>query len=250
MQNDRLARFHYAIGQEISFSFFLYFVSSALRCAECQRWLGGAGILPIVRSSQVIIRHLLSRDGMGIMEWDNSCIWPEHRLFDELVRPVRILWIECAEERHVIRLRVCPTLLEGRVPEWKVFQFPNLPDAIFLDIFVLVNAAFPPLHDAAWVCVGDTFVCTSLHHAPKPAFGMDAILIHVDDALNLGVIEEEAVDWSIATCHKCFGEAANVETLHPTLAQKAPSEELDIGIRVVGIEISYLKSESWVSWSR
>jgi hypothetical protein len=71
------------------------------------------------------------------------------------------------------------------------------------------------------------------HHAGEPTLGSGAILVHVDDALHLRVIEKEAVYGAIATCNEGFGKAPNVETLHTLLAIVAAAKEFDAGIGVV-----------------
>jgi hypothetical protein len=89
-------------------------------------------------------------------------------------------------------------------------------------------------------------VGTSRHHATEAAFGSGAFGVDVDDALNLGMVEEKSVNRTISAIHKGLGEPANVETLDAVLAIVAAAEELDAGIGMVRVELSNFFVEALV----
>lgn len=111
-----------------------------------------------------------------------------------------------------------PAFVELGVPEREVLEPEDLPHAILLDVLILIYAAFPPLYQPAWVRIFDTLVRTSRHHAPEAPLGARAIAVHIDNALNLGMVEKEAMYGTIAASYEGFGEAINVKTFYAFLA--------------------------------
>jgi hypothetical protein len=215
-------------------------LSLRFRLAKCQRRGTGACILAKLRRAQVIVCHLLTRDGMFVVKRHDTRVRPKHRMIAKLIRAIRILGEGRGQKGHVVGLGVRPSFLERRMPEGEVLQPEDLPHAILLDIFVLIDASFPPLYEPARVRVLDALVGTGRHHAAETALCTCTLGVHVDDALDLRMVEQEAVYRAIAAGHKCFGEAANVETLHAFFAIVAAAEELNARVRMVGIEVGNL----------
>lgn len=54
------------------------------------------------------------------------------------------------------------------------------------------------------------------------------------------MVEEEAVDGTVATCYETAGETINVETLYACFTSVPPADKLDVSVWVVRIEIDYL----------
>jgi hypothetical protein len=211
-----------------------------LRLAERQWRSASACILAKLRRAQVVVGHLLARNGMFVVKGYHTRIRPEHRVLAKLVRAVRVLGKGRGQERHVVGLGVRPPLLKGRVPERKVFQPEDLPYAVLLDILVLVDASFPPLYEATRVRVFDALVRAGRHHATEAALRAGTFEVHVDNALDLRVIEQKAMDGAVAAFHKGIGEAPDVEAPHALLAIVAAAEELDARVGVVRVELSNL----------
>jgi hypothetical protein len=132
---------------------------------------------------------------------------------------------------------VRPAFVELRVPERKVLQSEDLPGTVFFDVFVLVYAAFPPLDQSTWVRVLDAFVRAGRHHAPKAPFCSCAIGVDVNNSLHLWMVEEEAVDRTIATRDKTLREAADVQALDTLFAIVATAQEFNASIQVVRVKI-------------
>jgi len=162
----------------------------------------------------------------------------------QLTWTVRIVGISRRQERHIVGLGVRPTLLKSRVPEGEVLQAKDFPHAILLDVLVLVDATLPPLHQAPRVCVLDALMGARRHHAAEATFRASALVVHVDDALDLGVIEQEAVHRAITAGHEGLGEAIDVEPLHALFAIVAATEELDARVRMIGVQLSNLVSSA------
>lgn len=221
---------------------FVHILCFRLGLAERQWRSASAWVLAILGRAQVVVCHLVARNGVLVMERHHPRIWPEHRVIAQLVRPIWIVGVCGRQKRNIIGLGVRPALLKGRVPERKVFQAENFPDAILFDVLVLVDAAFPPLYKTSWVGVLDAVVGTRRHHAAEAALCAGALVVHVDNALDLGVVEQETVYGTIAASDKSLREAANVEPLHALFAIVATTEEFDARICVVGVELSDLPS--------
>lgn len=60
------------------------------------------------------------------------------------------------------------------------------------------------------------------------------------------VVEQEAVDGTVAAGDKGLGEAFLVETLDAGFAEVARAEELDEGVGAVGEEVDYFVVETFV----
>ena len=100
-----------------------------------------------------------------------------------------------------------------------VVQNQDPPFAIFFDVLVLVDSAFPPLAGdmvtRGWgVLVQCRFVQTSLHERSCPDLGMEAVRIDIDDFLELGMVQEKPVVGTIATTYETGLEIVNVKPLH------------------------------------
>jgi hypothetical protein len=193
-----------------------------------------------VWSSEIIVGDLLTSDRVFVVEWHYARVRPEHRTIAQDIWPIWILWIRLREERYVVGLGVCPAFVERRVPKRKVLQPKNLPHAVLFYVFVLVYATFPPLYKTARVCILDTVVGTSRHHAAEATFGSRAFGVDVDYALHLWMIKEEAMNRTIASGYECIGEATEIESLYALLAIVSASEKLNACVRVVGIEAGNL----------
>lgn len=222
-------------------SFDSMYLSHRLGLAKHQGRRASVGILAIFRRLQVIISDLLARDGVLVVKRHNSSVRPEHRVLTQLVRSLRVFRICLGHEGHVVGLGVRPALPKLGVPEGEVLQPEDLPHAILLDVLILVYAALPPLHQPTRVRVLDALVRAGGHHASESALGTGAFGVDVDDALDLGVIEEETVDWPVAAVHEGLREAADVEAADAVLAIVAAAEELNAGVRVVGVEVDNLE---------
>jgi hypothetical protein len=205
-----------------------------------QRGSAGRWILTILWCPQIVIGHLLTRDGVRVMKGHYSCVWPQHWVCAKFVRAIWIIREGRGQEGNVIRLRVTPALVKLSMPKGEVLQPEDLPHTILFDVLILVYATFPPLHQTAWVRVLDALMGAGRHHASEASFGPAAVVIHVDYALDLGMIEKESVYGAIATSHKRFGEATDVKTLHTLLAIVATAQELDTRVCMVRKEIRHL----------
>jgi hypothetical protein len=190
---------------------------------------------------------------MLIMKRHNPGIRPEHGVIAEFVRPVWILRIRRRKERHIVGLRMRPTLLESSVPEGKVFQPEDLPHAALLDVLVLIDAALPPLYQSTWVRVFDALVSAGRHHTPKTPLGACTLGVHIDDALDLRVVKEEAVDRPVTPVHEGFSEAADVKASDTIFAVVATAEELNARVGMIRVELSnlyfvneILRTSNWV----
>jgi hypothetical protein len=187
------------------------------------------------------------------MKGHNPGIRPEHGVLAEFVRPIWIVRIRRRKERHIVGLCMRPTLLESSMPEGKVFQPENLPHAALLDVLVLIDAALPPLYQSTWVRVFDALVSAGRHHTPKTPLGACTLGVHIDDALDLRVVEEEAVDRPVAPVHEGLSEAADVKASDTIFAVVATAEELDARVGMVREQFSNLlvikgglKTGKWV----
>lgn len=198
---------------------------------ECRR--AGACILPKVWRSQIIFRNVFTCDGMLVVEGHHTRIRPQHRVLTELIWTKRILWERGREERDIVGFGIRPALFEGGMPEGEVLQPEDLPYAILLYVFVFVDASLPPLNQAARMRVLDALVCARSHHAAKAPFGTCAVIADVNNALNLRMVEEKAVDGSIAALDKSVGKTSDIQALHPFFAIVTTAEELDTAVRVV-----------------
>jgi hypothetical protein len=223
------------VGIYLSIDIFHFLPRLCLRLwfAELQRRSAGACILTILGRAQVIVSYRLARNGVLVVERHHTRIRPEHRVFAQLIGPIRVVGIRRRQERHVVGLGVRPALLKGRVPEGEVLQAEDLPHAILLDVLILVDAALPPLYEAPRMCVLDALVGARRHHAAEAALRARALGVYVDDALNLRVIKQEAVHGAIAAGDEGFGETADVQPLYALFAIVAAAEEFDTGVWMV-----------------
>jgi hypothetical protein len=210
---------------------------------QSQSWQCGRYILPKFWRSQIIFLDHLSSNRMRVMEWNDSCIWPQHQLFHNLIRAQRALGKDLRIKRNEFpNLLVAPSSAEVGMPKWEVLQLPDLPHPVLFDILILVDTAFPPLDEAAGVGILDALVGSSTHQCTETPFGMVSIWCDVDNVLHLGVVEEEAVDGTVASLYEMTCESSNIESLHSLLFPVTASDELNEGIWIVRIEIDDLCS--------
>jgi hypothetical protein len=131
-----------------------------LRLGSTQHQCGCTGrwVLTILRCSQIIIGHLLTRDGMGVVEGYYSRVRPQHGVCAELVWSIRVVWKGCGQERDVVWLGVRPAFVKLGMPEREVLQPEDLPHTVLFDVLILVYAALPPLYQPTWMRVLDAFM--------------------------------------------------------------------------------------------
>ena len=96
------------------------------------------------------------------------------------------------------------------MPKWEILQLPDLPDTIFFDVLILVETTLPPLNEAAGMGILDAFVGSGAHECTKTAQGSSSILGDVDDILQLGVVEEKAMDRTVPSLDKIACEPSNI----------------------------------------
>lgn len=175
------------------------------------------------------------------MKRHNPRVWPQHQLLHNLIRARLILGIRLSIKRHKLpNLLIPPSPIEICMPEGKVFEFKDLPDAVFFDVFVFVEAAFPPLDEAARVRFGDGFVRSCGHECTETTKGTGPVGGNVDYVLHLGVVEEETVDGAISSFDKAVCEAADVQSVDSFFLSVSTSNEFNEGVWVVGKEVDDL----------
>ncbi len=96
------------------------------------------------------------------------------------------------------------------MPKWELLQLPDLPDTIFFDVLILVETALPPLDEAAGMGILGTFVGSGAHECTETTQGSSSILGDVDDILQLGVVEEKAMDGTVASLYKIARKPSDV----------------------------------------
>lgn len=149
-------------------------------------------------------------------------------------------------EGDVVRLHVRPTLADFSMPEGEVPQFEDLPNSVLFDVFVLVDSAFPPLHQSPWVFVRYAVVRTGGHDSTESHPGMSPVVVDITDILHHGVVKQEPMNWAIAAFDKELGEAVEIETLYALLATISPTKEFNEGVRIVGKKLGDLLIEALV----
>jgi len=132
------------------------------------------------------------------------------------------------------------------VPEGEIAVAEQLPNAPFLDVLVLVQASLPPLPVTPGEVILDALVRAGLHQSAHAAPGVRSGGIDVDDVLHHDVVEEPAVDGTVAALDEVLLEAALVEALDALLAAVARSEKLDVGVRVVREHVDDFVVEAFV----
>lgn len=177
------------------------------------------------------------------MERNNPRVRPQHQLLHNLIWTRIILRIRLYIKRNELpNLFIAPSPREIRMPEREILQLEDLPDAIFFDIFILVQPAFPPLDETAGMCFCDAFVGSGAHESSETTTGSGSVAGDVDYVLHLGVIEEEAVDGAISPVDKAVCKSLDVKPPHSLLASVSAPNELDEGVWMVGKEINNLGS--------
>lgn len=220
-----------------------------------------------MRRSQVVIIDLFSSDRMRVVEWDDAGVGPQHPLLNDLVRSDRIFRVRLRRPWDVILLGVCPASLKIGVPEREVAvpsrryqewsrrvsrgHLPEqFPGSVLLDIFILVQATFPPLGVTTRVLFLDTLVSTGGHQGAKSAPSM-GLCVTVDYVLEHRVIQQESIDGTVAASDKILLEASLVQTADASLASVARAEKLDISVGMVGEHVDNLvKKEEVNMWRR
>jgi hypothetical protein len=126
------------------------------------------------------------------------------------------------------------------MPEGKVSELEDLPNAIFLDILILVDAAFPPLAEPPGMLVCNGLVRAGRRKGAEAPISTVAALGDVDNILHLRVIEEKAMDWTIAIVDPAAAQAVYIQPLDAGFAAETAAEEFDKCFRMVGEQISNL----------
>ena len=171
------------------------------------------------------------------MEGDGVGRRPQPRArLDQGVGAERIAGIELALVRHrdEVDRGLRPALGEAAVPEGIVTQRLDLPDAVLLHIFILVNAAFPP---GALLALGG-FVQAGLHLRAAADLGALPVGRDVDDHLQLRMIEQPAVARAVMTLRETGLEALDIEAADALLALVDAAEEPDLAI--LGEQVDHL----------
>ncbi len=130
------------------------------------------------------------------------------------------------------------------MPEWEILELENLPDAVLFDVLILIDAAFPPLHEASGVRVFDAFVSAGGHEGSETPVGTVTRGSYGDHVLHLGVVEKEAVDWSISAIDEPLRETVDIQPLDTCFAAVSAADEFHESIGMISKEIDYLGWES------
>lgn len=155
------------------------------------------------------------------------------RVFSKLVRSDRVLRVRLCHHRYIIRFRHAPPLRGLTVPKRRIPVVEDLPDTVFLDVFILVEAAFPPLDQASWVGLCNALVRASGHDCAHPAPCPRASVVNVNDVLQHSVVEEEAVDGPIASRNEGVSETSDIEATGSFFSFVAAAEEFNVCIGVI-----------------
>src|SRR3989338_6357430 len=147
---------------------------------------------------------------MFIMKWQDVSVGPQHRFQIDGIRTDRIagIPIRFSKERHELRFGIGPAVLKGGMKDRPVVEDLDLPDIIFPDVGIFVQAAFPPLPGLA----ARALMPAGLHAAPESGLGGLAIGSDVNDILHLRMIEQESVDRAVFTSGEIGAEAVDVQT--------------------------------------
>jgi len=116
---------------------------------------------------------------------------------------------------------MCPSFLKSSMPLRSIPQSLNLPNPIFLDIFILIQGSFPPLFQEFGIRIfrPNTLMQSSLHVTSKSSFCSFPILADIDDVLVHGMIKQESETRSIAAVGKLFLETFDIQTFRPFFAK-------------------------------
>jgi hypothetical protein len=128
------------------------------------------------------------------------------------------------------------------MPEREIFQLEDLPDAALLDIFIFVEAAFPPLDETARMRVCDTIVGSGGHQSSEATAGSGPVAGDANHVFHLGVIEQEAVGGAILSVDEAVCKSLDVKPLHSFLVSVSAPNEFDEGIWMFCKEIDDLDS--------
>jgi hypothetical protein len=177
------------------------------------------------------------------MEWNNPRIRPQHQLLHNLIWTERTLRVNLGIQRNELSdLLVAPASGEIRMPQWEILQLPDLPDTVLFDVLILVDATLPPLDEATGVSILDAFVGSGAHECTEASLSMVSIGGDIDDVLHLGVVEQKAVDRTVASIYEVAGESSDIKSLHSLFVPVSASNELNKGFRIVRIKIDDLDS--------
>src|ERR1700722_5781356 len=138
----------------------------------------------------------------------------------------RILRVERLGHRNEVDRRLRPTLIEAAMPEREVSQRLDLPDAVFAHIVVLVDAALPP---GALRPLG-RLVQTGLHGRAAAYLRRAAVRRHVDDHLQLRMIQQPAIARSVMPLGELCLKALDIQTPYARLALVYTAKEPDIAL--------------------
>jgi hypothetical protein len=83
------------------------------------------------------------------------------------------------------------------------------------------------------MCILHRFVGAGLHKSAETTADVGSGFIDIDDILNLGVVKEEAVDWSISAVDEARGEAADIQSLDTGFGLVFASKKFHGGIGMV-----------------
>ncbi len=126
---------------------------------------------------------------------------------------------------------VRPAGLVIALPLHHIIEALDLPDAVFLDVVVLVDARFPELlgHD---IRLGDDHLVmpAARENAAEAALGGESVLADGDDVLKLEMIEQEAVDRPALAFGEEILEPGAVEAHHAFVADIFAREEHDAAV--------------------
>lgn len=92
----------------------------------------------------------------------------------------------------------------------------------------------------------DTLVGARAHEGPHAHPRVGSGLVHVDDILQHGMVQQKAVHWAITTLDKQLLKTTLVETFYPCFATVATTQELDIGVRMIGKHVDDFVVEAFV----
>ena len=112
------------------------------------------------------------------------------------------------------------------MPVRVVTEAQNLPDPSLAHVAVLVGAAFPP---GALLAAGG-LVQTGLHQGAATHAGRPAIRRHVDDHLDLQVIEQPSVARTVVALGEIVPEAFDIEPADSRLPPVDPAEKPDLAL--------------------
>ncbi len=123
---------------------------------------------------------------------------------------------------------MCPTLVVYTVVQAVTVQLLNLPQSVFSHIPIFVNTALPPLLRQSCRRFGVAVVHPGLHQVPEAAERGPPIRRHIDDILQLQVIQQKSVHWTVVAAGEVLAEPLDVQATQASLALEHTAHEMHL----------------------